>query len=104
VGPARLLFFFFYPGGSAVWPQCWLCALSAVLAAVWGGIPCGGKRIIIIGFTTTPPDPQVLVWRGDLVHAGAGYVRTHTRVHAYVDPPPHIYQRPRGRTNLCGPL
>ena len=45
---------------------------------------------------------QVLVWRGDLVHAGAGYVQQHTRLHAYVDPPPHIYRRPRGRTNLCG--
>jgi len=23
-------FFAFYPGGSAVWPQCWLCAVCAV--------------------------------------------------------------------------
>jgi hypothetical protein len=45
---------------------------------------------------------QLLVWRGDLVHAGAGYARQHTRVHAYCDPPAHLYRRPRARTNLCG--
>lgn len=45
---------------------------------------------------------QLLVWRGDLVHAGAGYARQHTRVHAYCDPPAQIYRRPRARTNLCG--
>lgn len=44
---------------------------------------------------------EVMVWRGDLVHAGAGYALTHTRVHAYVDPPPQYYRRPRGKTNLC---
>jgi len=27
---------------------CVLCALWAVSAAVWGGVPCGGKHIIII--------------------------------------------------------
>jgi hypothetical protein len=45
---------------------------------------------------------QMLVWRGDLVHAGAGYARQHTRVHAYCDPPAHLYRRPRARTNMCG--
>jgi len=35
---------------SAVWPQCWLCAVCAVGRAgccVAGGVPCGGKHIII---------------------------------------------------------
>ena len=45
---------------------------------------------------------DMLVWRGDLVHAGAGYAEEHVRVHAYVDPPTHIYQRPFGKTNRCG--
>ena len=45
---------------------------------------------------------DMLVWRGDLVHAGAGYDVEHVRVHAYIDTPDHIYRRPRGRTNLCG--
>ena len=45
---------------------------------------------------------DMLVWRGDLVHAGAGYAEEHVRVHAYVDPPSHIYQRPFGKTNRCG--
>jgi len=41
--------FVFYPEGSAVWPQCWLCAVCAVSrvgCCVWGGGPCGGKHII----------------------------------------------------------
>ena len=44
---------------------------------------------------------QVMVWRGDLVHAGAGYHCKHTRIHAYADPPLRYYARPRGKTNLC---
>ena len=44
---------------------------------------------------------DVMVWRGDLVHAGAGYAEEHVRVHAYVDPPPDIYRRPFGKTNRC---
>mmetsp|Transcript_38854 Transcript_38854/g.125601 ORF Transcript_38854/g.125601 Transcript_38854/m.125601 type:complete len:113 (+) Transcript_38854:487-825(+) len=45
---------------------------------------------------------EMVVWRGDLVHAGAGYAEPeHFRVHAYVDPPARIYQRPKGKTNLC---
>ena len=34
----------FYPGGSAVWPQCWLCAVCAVgrvSCCVGGGYPVG---------------------------------------------------------------
>ena len=46
---------------------------------------------------------ELLVWRGDLVHAGAGYAHEHFRVHAYVDPPRHIYYRPPGKTNRCLP-
>ena len=41
--------FVFCPGGSAVWPQCWLCAVCAVGhvgCCVGGGVPCGGKHII----------------------------------------------------------
>ena len=30
LGSARLRGFVFCPGGSAVWPQCWLCAVCAV--------------------------------------------------------------------------
>ena len=40
-----------------------------------------------------------MVWRGDLVHAGAGYAAEHVRIHAYVDSP--AYERPYGKTNLC---
>ena len=40
---------------------------------------------------------DILVWRGDLVHAGPGYNVEHYRIHAYVDPPPAIYRRPRTR-------
>jgi len=37
-----------------VWPQCWLCAVCAVGRAgccVGGGVPCGGKHIIIGVYT-----------------------------------------------------
>lgn len=44
---------------------------------------------------------DLLVWRGDLVHAGAGYAEEHCRVHAYVDPPQHIYRRPKAQTHRC---
>jgi hypothetical protein len=44
---------------------------------------------------------DIMVWRGDLVHAGAGYAEEHVRVHAYVDPPAEIYKRPFGKTNRC---
>jgi hypothetical protein len=45
---------------------------------------------------------EIVVWRGDLVHAGAGYAEPeHFRVHAYVDPPAEIYERPKGKTNRC---
>jgi len=45
--------FIFYPGCSAVWPQCWLCAVCAVGhvgCCVRGGwaVPCGGKQITIV--------------------------------------------------------
>jgi len=46
--------FVFCPGGSAVWPQCWLCAVCAVGhvgCCVCGGAPCGGKHI---GLTPGP--------------------------------------------------
>ena len=39
-------------GGSEMWPQCWLCAVCAVGRAGCcgggGGVPCGGKHIIIL--------------------------------------------------------
>lgn len=44
---------------------------------------------------------DIMVWRGDLVHAGAGYAEEHVRIHAYVDPPAEIYKRPFGKTNRC---
>ena len=37
---------------------------------------------------------DILVWRGDLVHAGAGYAEEHFRIHAYIYPPRSIYHRP----------
>ena len=40
----------------------------------------------------------MLVWRGDLVHAGAGYGVDHYRIHAYVDSP--FFNREKG-TGLC---
>lgn len=45
---------------------------------------------------------EVLVWKGDLVHAGKGYGVEHYRIHAYVDPPADIYDRPKGETQHCG--
>jgi len=56
-GSKRLRGIVFCPGGSAVWPQCWLCAVRAVgvghgsccVGGGGGGVPCGGKHIIIIG-------------------------------------------------------
>ena len=50
VGSERLRRLVFYPGGNAVWPQCWLCAVCAVGhvgCCVGGGVPYGGKHIII---------------------------------------------------------
>ena len=44
---------------------------------------------------------DIMVWRGDLVHAGAGYLEDHVRIHAYVDPPATIFSRPFGKTNRC---
>ena len=41
---------------------------------------------------------DVLVWRGDLVHAGAGYEVEHYRIHAYIDSP--FFYREKG-TGLC---
>ena len=44
MGSARLQGFVSYPGGSAVWPQCWLCAVCAlghVGCCVGGGYPMG---------------------------------------------------------------
>eukprot|EP00966_Prymnesium_polylepis_P020582 473501-Prymnesium_polylepis.1 len=41
---------------------------------------------------------DVLVWRGDLVHAGAGYGVEHCRIHAYIDSP--FFYREKG-TGLC---
>ena len=52
-------------------------------------------------FLATIEVGEVMVWRGDLVHAGAGYAVEHTRIHAYVDPPASVYARPTGKTNLC---
>ena len=30
---------------------------------------------------------DVLLFQGDVVHAGAGYASEHFRIHAYIDPP-----------------
>jgi len=40
---------FFYPGGGAVWPQCWLCAVCAMGRAdcCLGGGTLWGKHIIM---------------------------------------------------------
>ena len=47
----RLRGFVFCPGGSAVWPQCWLCAVCAVghIGCCVGGeypVPCEGIKHI----------------------------------------------------------
>ena len=43
---------------------------------------------------------DVIVWKG--THAGAGYAIEHYRWHAYIDPPDHIYRRPRPIvTDVC---
>ena len=69
---------------------------DAIAAAMDGEPDADGAVLVDI------PVGAVLVWRGDLVHAGAGYAVDHIRIHAYVDPPPSIYERPRGKTNRCG--
>jgi hypothetical protein len=43
---------------------------------------------------------DIIVWCG--THAGAGYAVRHIRWHAYLDPPPHIYVRPRERDGTLG--
>ena len=53
MGSARLRGVVFCPGGSALWPQCWLWAVCAVghvgcCVCVEGGVTCGGKHIIIL--------------------------------------------------------
>ena len=40
---------------------------------------------------------DVLVWRGDLVHAGAGYGVEHYRIHAYIDSPFFYREKGTGR-------
>ena len=67
------------------------------IAAAMDGEPDAEDAVLV-----DIPVGAVLVWRGDLVHAGAGYAVDHIRIHAYVDPPPSIYERPRGKTNRCG--
>ena len=48
---------------------------------------------------------ELLVWRGDLAHAGAGYAEEHYRVHAYLDAPFEVagYERAKESTNKCAP-
>jgi len=61
-GPARLRGFVFYPRGSAMWPQCWLCAVCAVGrvgCCVSGGISCGGKHIIKDSISQSTRTPQL---------------------------------------------
>jgi len=56
VGSVRLRGFVFCPGGSAVWPQCWLCAVCAV-----GHIGCcvGGEYPVGVSISS-PHRPTVL--------------------------------------------
>jgi len=52
VGSARLRGFVFCPGGSAVWPQCWLCAVCAV-----GHVGCcvgGGGYPVGVSISSSP--------------------------------------------------
>ena len=44
---------------------------------------------------------DVLVCRGDMIHGGSTYECVHYRVHAYVDAPPTIFERPRDHTCEC---
>ena len=44
---------------------------------------------------------ELLIFRGDLAHCGAGYDAPHYRVHIYIDPPAHVYARPPSRTRPC---
>ena len=46
----------------------------------------GGTRLVIEGREVTLPANAVLIFRGDMCHAGAAYQALHTRIHAYLDP------------------
>jgi len=43
-------------------------------------------RFILAGHTIAILKGEMLIFRGDLCHAGAGYTRLNTRLHAYLDP------------------
>jgi hypothetical protein len=43
-------------------------------------------RIVINGVEIALANYEMIIFRGDLCHAGAAYSRCHTRLHAYMDP------------------
>ena len=43
-------------------------------------------RLVIGGREVRIATNEILIFRGDLCHAGAAYERCHTRLHAYLDP------------------
>jgi len=56
---ARLREFVFCPGGSAVWPQCWLCAVCAV-----GHVGCCGGGGYPVGVSIYSSSVTVTVKKG----------------------------------------
>ena len=66
---------------------------------VWPGshIPqqCARKERLSL-----PTLGQVLIFRGDFVHAGSGYVLPHRRIHCFLDP--IGVKRPSDETSLVG--
>jgi len=86
--PANTVFTVFCPGGSAVWPQCWLCAVCAVGhvgCCGGGGYPVG----VSISSSTRCPLvnnlplrlPEALQLRAEVLGA---------REDAARDAPPHV--------------
>jgi len=46
----------------------------------------GGSRMVVEGRLVELRRGEMLIFRGDLCHAGAAYKVLHTRLHAYLDP------------------
>ncbi|KAE8986979.1 hypothetical protein PR003_g23148 [Phytophthora rubi] len=42
---------------------------------------------------------EIMIWRGDFIHAGTGYAENNVRIHCYLDPP--NYHRPEDHTEIA---
>ncbi|KAE9118184.1 hypothetical protein PF010_g8316 [Phytophthora fragariae] len=42
---------------------------------------------------------EIMIWRGDFIHAGTGYAENNVRIHCYLDPP--NYHHPEDHTEIA---